>query len=104
VDDKEKFDPQGVRRTNLLATHPLTSETIEVKVAGTTCLDYFRKGHNKGYNIARLCTYKDWNPDTCLYFGDALFPGGNDETVIGIIDTEAVENPDDTYAKLTALK
>ena len=37
-----------------------------------------------------------WKKEECVYFGDMLFPGGNDESVIGVIDTEAVENPDDT--------
>jgi hypothetical protein len=88
----------------MLAEHPLISDTIEVKIAGTTCLDYFKKGRNKGYNVTRLCSFKSWNLDTCLYFGDALYPGGNDETVIGIIDTQSVLNPDDTYKLLTTIK
>lgn len=100
VSVKEKIDPDQALRVGLLAQHPLVSDTIEVKIGGTTCLDYFKKGRNKGYNITRLCKYKGWNLDTCLYFGDALFPDGNDETVIGIIDTESVANPDDTYKKL----
>jgi phosphomannomutase len=101
IEDKERFDPDQVKRITLLAEHPLVSDTVEVRIAGTTGFDYIKKGHNKGYNIARLCEYKDWNLDTCVYYGDALFPGGNDETVIGIIDTRAVKNPDDTYTQLT---
>jgi phosphomannomutase len=101
---KEKVDPDQALRVGLLATHPLVSERVEVKIGGTTCLDYFKKGRNKGYNVTRLAEYMSWNLDTCLYFGDALFPGGNDETVIGIIDTESVHNPEDTYNKLRALK
>jgi len=103
IEDKEKFDPDQAKRIGLLTEHPLNSETIEVKIGGTTTLDYLKKGLHKGYNIARLCEYKDWNLDTCLYFGDALFPDGNDETVIGVIDTRAVKNPDDTYEQLTQM-
>jgi phosphomannomutase len=101
---KEKIDPDQALRIGLLAQHPLLSDNIEVKIAGTTCLDYFKKGRNKGYNVTRLAEYMGWNLDTCLYFGDALFPGGNDETVIGIIDTESVTDPDDTFRKLQLLK
>jgi hypothetical protein len=101
---KEKVDPDQALRVGLLAQHPLISDTIDVKIAGTTCLDYFKKGRNKGYNVTRLTEYMGWNLDTCLYFGDALFPGGNDETVIGVIDTESVRDPDDTYKKLELLK
>ena len=38
-----------------------------------------------------------------IYFGDMLFPGGNDESVIGVIKTVSVDNPVDTLAKLVAL-
>ncbi len=100
VEIKEKIDPQQILRKKLLAEHPLTSEKVEVRIAGTTTLDYVKKGRNKGYNITRLLKETGWNKEDCVYFGDALFEGGNDETVIGVIDTVAVENPDDTYKKL----
>jgi HAD superfamily hydrolase (TIGR01484 family) len=104
IEQKEKFDPEQVKRLNLLREYPLTSDTIEVKIGGTTTFDYIKKGRNKGYNITRLCEYKSWKNDNCLYFGDALFPGGNDETVIGIIDTVSVRNPQDTYERLLEFK
>lgn len=104
VAEKERFDPDHAKRTALLATSPLLSDTIEVKIAGTTCLDYFRKGRNKGYNVLRLIEHEKWEKKDCLYFGDALYPGGNDETVIGVIKTSAVQNPDDTYAQLQKLQ
>lgn len=102
--EKEAFDPDKAKRIKLLAEHPLVSDNVEVRIAGTATLDYFRKGHNKGFNIARLCEFKDWNLDNCLFFGDALYPGGNDEAVIGVVDTVSVQGPEDTYQKLTDLK
>jgi HAD superfamily hydrolase (TIGR01484 family) len=104
VADKEKIDPDQAHRISMLKMHPLVSDTVEVKIAGTTCLDYFKKGRTKGYNVTRLCQFESWNMDTCLYFGDALYPGGNDETVIGVIDTQAVANPDETFKLLTGIK
>ena len=47
-------------------------------------VDYFKKGKNK-FNINRLIDLKGWEKEECLFFGDALFPGGNDETVNGVI-------------------
>jgi len=41
-----------------------------------------------------------WNKKGCLYIGDALFPGGNDETVVGVIETKSVRNPEDTFTLL----
>lgn len=101
--EKRAYDGDFKKRIALLEQVPFVSDTVEVKLGGSTCLDYFRKGRNKGYNINRLITQKGWNKDECLFFGDALFPGGNDETVVGIIETVAVANPEDTYNKLQAL-
>jgi HAD superfamily hydrolase (TIGR01484 family) len=97
VHDKECCDPRQEIRTRLLATCPLVSDTVEVRIAGTTCLDYFARGKHKGFNVWRLIQHYGWNPDECIYFGDALFPGGNDETVIGVIDTMPVTDYKHTY-------
>jgi hydroxymethylpyrimidine pyrophosphatase-like HAD family hydrolase len=76
------------------------SERIDVKIGGTTCYDYFKKGHHKGSNVRALIEHKGWDASECVYFGDKLMPGGNDETVIGVIDTIAVTNHRETYDKL----
>lgn len=104
VSEKERFDPDQAKRRAMLHAVPLYSDTVEVKIAGTTCLDYFRKGRNKGYNVARLIEHEGWNKDDCIYFGDAIYPGGNDETVYGVIETQGVKDPQDTYSKLTAMQ
>ncbi len=100
---KKAFDGDFKKRTALLATVPFTSKTLEVRMGGSTTFDYFRKGCNKGYNIDRLLKYKGWKPEDCIFFGDALFPGGNDETVIGVIETISVADEEDCYQKLQAL-
>src|SRR3989344_4309838 len=41
--------------------------------------------------------------EDCIYIGDALFPGGNDETVIGILPVKAVKNYKETYLYLEHL-
>lgn len=94
---KKACDPDQQIRKSLLTEVPLNHDEIEVKIGGTTCLDYFQKGKHKGYNITKLLRHTGWNPNSCLYFGDSLFPGGNDETVIGVIDTVPVENHRHTY-------
>jgi HAD superfamily hydrolase (TIGR01484 family) len=96
VSKKEKFDPDHKKRAMILKKYPFKSKTVEVKIAGTTCLDFFIKGSNKGSNIAALCKKMGWKKTECLYVGDALFAGGNDESVIGIIPTQEVRDPRDT--------
>lgn len=100
---KKAFDGDFKKRTALLAAHPFHSETIEVRMGGSTTFDYFRKGRNKGYNIDRLLKHKGWQPEECLFFGDALFPGGNDASVIGVIETISVTDEEDCYRKVTEL-
>ena len=101
VEVKETFDPDQSKRRALLRAVPLRSLKVEVKIAGTTCLDYFRKGCDKGHNVMRFITHMGWNPDECLYFGDAIYPGGNDESVYGVIDTQGVSDQDETYRILS---
>ncbi len=103
VSFKEAFDPHGEKRSAILAAYPFVSDELDVKIGGTTCFDYTAKGKHKGFYVARLIEQLGWNKDECVYFGDMLFPGGNDESVIGVIKTEPVDNPEDTLAKLIAL-
>ncbi|HEY9585312.1 MAG TPA: HAD-IIB family hydrolase [Candidatus Paceibacterota bacterium] len=93
---KEKFDPDKTRRTMVLKKFPFKSKTVEVKIAGTTCFDFFIKGSHKGKNISDLCKKMGWKKNNCLYIGDALFKNGNDEAVIGVIPIKKVRDPNDT--------
>lgn len=92
IEEKKAFDPKGQYRREVLEKYPLQSDLIEIKIAGTTCFDYLPKGLHKGYNIGKFIDLMGWKKIDCLYIGDALFPGGNDETVIGVIPTFPVEN------------
>ena len=100
VSFKKIFDPHSQVRLSLLKRFPFDSDIVEVKIGGTTCFDYFKKGAHKGSNVARLIAHLGWNKEESVYFGDKLHEGGNDESVIGIIDTVPVLNHDDTYTTL----
>ena len=101
---KREFDPDKKIRKQVLETCPFNpSNGLIVKIAGTTCFDYTLIDGVKGKNIEKLLTHLGWNKDDCVYFGDALFPGGNDETVIGVIETVEVKNPEDLLLKLKEL-
>jgi HAD superfamily hydrolase (TIGR01484 family) len=103
LEEKEAFDPDGNKRKKILEKYPLLSNGVEATISGTTRLDYIRKGKHKGYNIARLIERLGWNKDECVYFGDSLYEQGNDYSVVGVIDTISVKNPEDTYRKIKAL-
>jgi len=94
---KRVCDPDSSKRAEMLRICPFESESLEVKIGGTTCFDYFRKGSHKGTNVDRLIEHTGWKKEDCIYFGDQLRPGGNDEVVIGVIDTIEVAHSDETY-------
>jgi phosphomannomutase len=101
-EEKYAADPEQLIRRELLARHPdhitaLSTAGLQVMPAGSTTFDFILTGKHKGYNITRLLDRLGWVADDCMYFGDALFPGGNDETVNGVIPTHAVKDPDDTF-------
>lgn len=108
-DVKEAFDPDHKKRHNLLYelkedVERLAHEfSVEIRSGGTTVLDMFHFGKNKGYNVAEFIAKMNWKKDECIYTGDALFPGGNDETVVGVISTKAVKNYKETYEYLSEI-
>lgn len=97
---KEKFDPKHLFREEVLRQVPFKSKTMMVRIAGTTCLDYNRKGNLKGDNLKRYMKLHQLKKQDCTYYGDALFKGGNDESVLGIMKCVQVSGPQDLYKKL----
>lgn len=108
VEKKYAFDPDESRRAAALATlakevRSLSDAGIEVTPAGTTTYNFILAGKHKGFNVTRLIEREGWVKDDCIYVGDALFPGGNDESVIGVVPTYAVTSPNDTFAYLSSI-
>lgn len=103
VELKKAYDPDVSKRFRMLKEIPFESDDLVVKIGGSTSFDYFVRDRNKGTNVKKLIDLKNWNPEKCVYYGDGLYPGGNDEAVIGVIDTVAVESDEDTFERLSAL-
>jgi phosphomannomutase len=100
VELKQVYDPDAHKRKALLAQHPLVSDTMMAVIGGSTSIDYIPKERHKGTNVKKYIEHKGWDPAECVYFGDGLYPGGNDEFVIGVIDTVPVDDHIDCYQKL----
>ena len=97
---KKKFDPSKEFRKHVLENVPFRVKGLNVRIAGTTCLDYNRKGCLKGNNLKRYMRLHRLKKKDCIYYGDNLQKGGNDESVIGVMQTVAVKNPNDLMKKL----
>ncbi len=100
VEVKATYDPDRKKRDHILATIPFAAEDLVVKIGGSTSLDYLHKDRQKGNNVRKFIDLLGWSDDACVYYGDGLYPGGNDESVIGVIDTIFVEDHLDCYQKL----
>lgn len=103
TEKKYAFDPDDSRRAAALRAMPtavtvLNNAGVEVVPAGTTTYNFMALGRHKGYNVRRFIDHMNWQASECVYVGDALFPGGNDSSVIGVIPTHAVQSPDDTFS------
>lgn len=97
VELKRSYDPDLQKRKTLLSQHPFQSDNLTVKIGGSTSLDYIHKDRHKGSHVQNLIEHYNWEQTACVYFGDGLYPGGNDESVIGVIDTIPVQDHKDTY-------
>ncbi len=104
---KEAFDPGAKKRLALLERFNtevarLRDAGADVRPGGTTTFDFTIAGKHKGFNISRLTEREGWKKEDCVYVGDALFPGGNDETAIGVVPTHPVKEPDETFDYIQA--
>lgn len=101
---KSRFDLDGAKRRNLLARFPFNSHFADVALGGTTCLDFYPKSRHKGANIRRMLDRAQWEAADCVYFGDKLAPGGNDHSVLGVVECIEVRDPDHLLELLGALR
>ncbi len=100
-DLKQVWDPQGERRLALQAALAKYIPEYDVKLGGTTSLDITRRGVDKAYGIAQMEKYLGVSKREILYFGDAIFPGGNDYPVkLAGVDCVAVSGYNETKLKL----
>lgn len=97
---KSKFDPKKKYRNFVLKNVPFKSKSLLVRVAGTSCFDYNKKGYLKGDNLKRFMRERGLNPNDCIYYGDNFDKGGNDESVLGVMKCVKVNNPEDLLVKL----
>lgn len=101
VEVKKAYDPGAKKREVMLSAVPFVHhDDVAVRIGGSTSFDYTHKEQHKGTNVSRLITLMGWNKNDAVYFGDRFGPGGNDEPVLGVIDTVAVDDHMDTYRRL----
>lgn len=104
VDAKKAWDPDQAKRSALQGTLATQLPGFSIRIGGTTSLDITREGIDKAYAIDRLVDYSGVPRQAILFFGDAIYPGGNDDPVRAAgIDSVRVRDPLETTAILRAL-
>jgi phosphomannomutase len=98
---KKGYDPQGEKRKVWREyLKPLLGEKYDIKIGGTTSVDVTRKGLDKEWGIKEFAKHNNIPLNNIIFFGDKIYPGGNDYPATRIVDCIAVKNPEDTLSKL----
>ncbi|MBT4935410.1 HAD-IIB family hydrolase [Candidatus Woesearchaeota archaeon] len=99
---KTKYDPEGNKRKVWIEylQRYLGKDKYSFKIGGTTSVDITRKGSDKKEGIRKFAEYNKIPLDTILFFGDKIYPGGNDYPASKIVDCISVSSPRDTLQKL----
>lgn len=78
---KEEWDPRQEKRRRIQADLQPRLPEVSVRIGGATSIDITRKGVDKAYGMERLATLSGIAKSEMLFFGDALYEGGNDAPV-----------------------
>ena len=101
---KAKYDYNGGKRKTWIGfLQSILGDKYEIKIGGTTSVDVTRKGLDKEWGIRRFAQHHGFDLNEIIFFGDKIYPGGNDYAASKIVDSVAVKNPEDTLKKLNQL-
>lgn len=102
---KEAWDPKQEKRRRIQADLQPILPHVSVRIGGATSIDITRAGVDKAYGMERLAEISGVPKKDMLFFGDALYPGGNDAPVKDTagIDCVQVYNIDQTKRALEAV-
>lgn len=102
---KEAWDPRQEKRRQIQADLQPILPHVSVRIGGATSIDITRAGVDKAYGMERLADISGIPKADVLFFGDALYPGGNDAPVKDTagIDSVQVYNVEQTKRALEAV-
>lgn len=101
---KIEWDPDFAKRKKLQTLLRKSLPTLSVNIGGSTSIDITRSGVDKAYGMERLSKWSGIPFSAMLFFGDALFPGGNDYPVRAArIESISVRDVIETRTAINAL-
>lgn len=78
---KTAWDPDFTKRKQLQASLRQMLPDLSVNIGGSTSIDITRQGIDKAYGMGKLAEHTGIPFSAMLFFGDAIYPGGNDNPV-----------------------
>ena len=84
LDAKAGWDPDGTKKSMLVAHATPLLPDFEVRGGGSTSIDVTRKGIDKAYGIRKLMMQIHAAPEELLFVGDRLDETGNDYPVLTV--------------------
>ncbi len=94
---KETWDPDHKKRAAMIAVLKPLLPGCAIHIGGATSIDVTRAGIDKAYGLRKLLTTLHISARRMLYFGDELFPDGNDAPALTVGATcVAVQGPEET--------
>ncbi len=97
VELKRLWDPDRKKREQIKAIIGPQIPTADLLINGNSSIDILNKGFNKAVGIELLLEKMGLQKSDVVFVGDALFPGGNDYSVLEAgIETIAVAGPEET--------
>jgi phosphomannomutase len=104
LDAKKAWDPDMAKRKALQSALEGALPDLSIKIGGSTSIDITRKGVDKAYAIRRLAEHSGIPAEDMLFFGDAMYPGGNDYPVKAAgTDAIAVRDVTETETAVSAI-
>jgi HAD superfamily hydrolase (TIGR01484 family) len=78
IEAKAAWDPDFEKRKTIKAILEPMIPGFSIGLGGATSIDITRPGVDKAYGVGKLRDVLAISIEAMLFFGDALFPGGND--------------------------
>lgn len=105
MEEKKRYDPDQSKRRKLISEIKDLLPEFSLRIGGTSSIDITLKGIDKAFGIKSLFSFIKIDPRDSVFVGDALYEGGNDESVkdiegVRVIETSGPEHTKDIIRKL----
>ena len=79
---KKIWDKDALKRLEIKKQLDKYLSDFAVEIGGTSSIDITEKSIDKAYAIEKICEFLNLEKKDILFIGDAIFPGGNDYSVV----------------------